>query len=72
MTTQQKSTVIKEFLASSDCSNVSPSGENDKFFSYEEGLNEGCYMTIGENVYRCHIADKTVYRNAVSLYLTMA
>lgn len=70
-TSKEKSQVIEKFLNCVDCSSVKPSEKDALFFSYYLGSSEGCYMTIGEFEYRCHVADETVYRNAIILYLSI-
>lgn len=79
MTAYQKAQVIEEYLDPMDCSSKRIMTDfgmdyNEAFFEYEEGGNEGCYMTIGGYVFRCHIKGNeamTAYVNAIQLYLTL-
>ena len=84
MTAQEKSKVIEAYLDPMDCSSPrhiseykpDPNGYgySDLYFEYELGSNEGCFMTIGEYVYRCHCGGPDTieaYCNAIKLYLTL-
>jgi len=64
-TAKSKEKEVKAFLSAvmkrldrADCSTYSRVTEGaDRFFKYEEGGNEGCYMTFGDYEFRCHISD---------------
>jgi hypothetical protein len=78
MTEQQKAQVISKYLDPMDCSSYNPTSYfgmecEESFMQYEES-DDGCYMTIGGYVFRCHAKGKdamTAYVNAIQLYLTL-
>ena len=49
---------IMKRLDRADCSSYSRVTENaGLYFKYEEGSNEGCYMTFGDYEFRCHVSN---------------
>lgn len=77
MTAEQKAQVIAKYLKCDGYRIMTDFGQeyNESLLQYEEGSNEGCYMTIGGYVFRdkgsTGKTGQALYVNAIQLYLTL-
>jgi hypothetical protein len=66
---------IEVYLEAIDMVTVADSGKDYQYFEYEKGNNSGCYLTIGERLYRLPSTNGMngcrAYSCSISIYLSI-